>query len=394
MRVLSRFACIIALACMTLATGFTVEAQSDGPAAQPGKDPTIKVISPAEEKAVRAFWTREKIAAARPMEMPASTGSAEVMASAANESSAIGTPGRSPAGAPSPRAQALLRTAYAADWKMIEDASAAPTSSDMAAEADAEAAAQLNGGELEGTSQVFTSYTVNHVASVQTLYPHAWVGRLSFTIPGSGTSYCSATVVSGNNIITAAHCLYDSTLNRWYSNWTFIPAYRNGSAPFGTFSWRTCQILPQWINLTGNYSVNTWARYDVGVCTMGTNSVGVSLNNAVGWAGRQWNWPYVRHLHTLGYPFKNTSNVFLPNAGLFLRTCAAETFVQALDIRGMGCNWGGGISGGPWMSGYAPGTLSGWVDGVNSGIFIGVQNLYGPRFNDFNIVPLCRSRGC
>ncbi|MBK8049651.1 MAG: hypothetical protein IPK16_22615 [Anaerolineales bacterium] len=77
-----------------------------------------------------------------------------------------------------------------------------------------------------------------------------------------------------------------------------------------------------------------------------------------------------------------------------MRTCAAESFQQTTETRGMGCNWGPGISGGPWMIKYAPGVLQGWADGVNSGLFIGTQNLYGPRFNSNNIVPLCSAAGC
>ena len=30
-----------------------------------------------------------------------------------------------------------------------------------------------------------------------------------------------------------------------------------------------------------------------------------TLNNAVGWMGRQWNCPYIRHFHDLGYPFRD-----------------------------------------------------------------------------------------
>ncbi len=126
---------------------------------------------------------------------------------------------------------------------------------------------------------------------------------------------------------------------------------------------------------------------------MGRNSANQTLNSAVGWAGRQWNYPYVRHFHTLGYPFRGMSNQLLTNAGLYLRTCAAESFQQTTETRGMGCNWGPGISGGPWMIGYNLNVLQGWVDGVNSGLFLNQNNLYGARFNNNNIVILCGAGG-
>lgn len=179
-----------------------------------------------------------------------------------------------------------------------------------------------------------------------------------------------------------------------YSNWVLSPAYRNGSIPYGTFAATRCWVLSAWGQLTGNYAINTWARYDVGVCKMGNNSSGTTLNNAVGWMGRQWNQPYTRHFYDLGYPFRNFNNALLPSAGQYLRACVAESFQQTTETRGLGCNFGGGISGGPWIVNYAPTVVSGHADGVNSGLFIGTQNLYGARFNSNNIVPLCTAAAC
>ena len=64
-------------------------------------------------------------------------------------------------------------------------------------------------------------------------------------------------------------------------------------------------MLTAWVNLTGGFAINTWTRHDVGVCKMGNNTAGQTMNNAVGWMGRQWNFPYVRHFHDLGYPFRD-----------------------------------------------------------------------------------------
>jgi hypothetical protein len=132
----------------------------------------------------------------------------------------------------------------------------------------------------------------------------------------------------------------------------------------------------------------------VGVCNMGTNAAGQTLNNAVGWMGRQWNWPYIRHFFNMGYPFNDYNNNPMGNAGQYLRTCVAESFQQTTETRGMGCNYGPGISGGPWIAGYKQFQVAGAADGVNSGLFIGTQNLYGPRFNSNNIVVLCNAAGC
>lgn len=244
-----------------------------------------------------------------------------------------------------------------------------------------------------GTSQVYTSYLVNNKTALWKVYPHKWVGRLSFRTP-SGTSYCSATAISGNNIVTAAHCVYDTTNNRWYSNWVFSPAYRNGTSPYGTFTARTCTILTAWVNLTGGFSINGWTKYDLAVCTMNNNASGQTLNQAVGWAGRTWNYGYSQLHFNSGYPWNDYNNVPMTDAGKYLRSCTAESFQQTTDTLGSGCNWGPGISGGSWMMSYKALETSGYVNSVNSGLFIGTQNLYGIRFTSGNIVPICTARGC
>jgi V8-like Glu-specific endopeptidase len=336
-----------------------------------------KVISPASQRAALAFWTREAIAAAQPLEMPSQQGPGVVDAAALSEPEVTGPPGFAPAGAAAPDADLVAQAAYPLDWAALEE----------------DDAAVVEPAAVDGTSQIFTSYFANKATALHQIYPHRWVGRLSYTTP-SGTSYCSATSISGNNLLTAAHCLYDSTTNTWFSNWVFTPAYRNGAAPFGTFPATTCRVLAAWINLTGNYAINTWARHDVGVCKMGTNSNGTTLNAAVGWMGRQWNRPYVRHFHNLGYPFRNTNDVLITDAGKYLHACVAESFQQTTETRGMGCDMSRGKSGGPLMVGYAPSVVSGVADGVYSGFFVGTQNLYAARFNSNNIVPLCNASGC
>lgn len=367
---------------LALATTLTSQARSTQESAvQKGNGVTAKVISQADQRAAQAMWTREAIAAAQPIELPAQAGPAEVDSAAISDAQIGGSPVRLAGGLAARDAEQVARAAYPKDWAAFKE-NVAPTGP-----------AAIDDIEIEGTSQIYTSYMVNKATALQNLYPHIWIGRLSFSTPG-GTSYCSGTSISGNVMVTAAHCVYDSTNNRWYSNWVFAPAYRNGSAPYGTFAATTCWVLNTWINLSGSYSINTWAPHDVAVCRMGTNSAGRTLNSAVGWSGRQWNWPYARHYHDLGYPFNDYNNAVLPEAGLYLRTCVAESFQQTTETRGMGCNLGGGISGGPWMIGYAPNVASGAVDGVNSGIFIGTQNIYAGRFNSNNIVPLCTAAGC
>jgi len=333
-----------------------------------------RFVSKADQQAALDFWTRDAMMSTEAMAMPIDYGRAEVDVSAADQE-VLGDPGFSSARAANKNAKAIAMAAYPEEWVSMP---------------------QTDAAEIEGrtgTSQIFTSYYGNLWSAAQKIYPHMWVGRLSFKT-SSGTSYCSATAISNNHFVTAAHCVYDSTYNKWYNTWVFTPAYRNGAAPYGSFPGTSCTILTKWVNLTGSYSINGWTKYDLAVCQAGTNSAGKTLNYMVGWAGRQWNYGYVRNFFDMGYPFKDTSNATLPNAGKYLRICTAESRQQTTDTMGMGCNFGGGISGGPWLINYAPNVVSGYVNSVNSGIYIGQQNLYGIRFTDQNIVILCNAQGC
>lgn len=343
--------------------------------AQQGGLTVSKTATEREQAAAMTYWTRERMAAAKPFPMPVDTGPAVLDASALQDAAAVGPIGYAPGGAPVPDADRQARQAFPADW--------------AANGKTAEAAPAMIPAFETGTSQVYTSYIVNQDASVWKKGGNKLIGRLYST-----GGYCSASSISDYDIIvTAAHCLYDTTNNRWYDNWVFSPAYRNGTSPYGIYGYNTCWVLTAWVNLSGGYNINGWAPYDVGVCKMNRNAAGQYLSNMVGWEGRMWDYGYIQSVHNLGYPWNNYQNVAITNAGKYLRLCANETFQQASNVLGGGCNWGPGISGGPWVVGYNPWGW-GYVDSVNSGLFIGTQNLYGARFNSSNIVPLCNSAGC
>ena len=366
-------------------------------------------ISAAEQEAALAYMTRERIASAEAMEMQQATvpTAAEAAAMAAEAKAApLGAPQFAKPGRAALNADQVAAAAYAADWAQSALTAEQEAALEAGLEAEAQAAAAAPDA-VDGTSQIYTSYIANWVSAMQTQYPHKWVGRLTFSTP-SGTSYCSATVLGGNNIVTAAHCLYDTpSRNAWYTNRVFTPAYRNGSAPYGSFAASTCTILTVYVNKSGAYNIASWAPFDIGVCTMGRNSANQTINTAVGWAGSAWDYGYTRHVFNMGYPLRNNGGTLLSWAGAYLRLCSAETFNYSTNVRGMGCNWGGGISGGPWFDhrtlasptaygtdGYWPGRVSGYVTSVNSGGFVGVPNIYGARFTNTNFRPLCDVRGC
>lgn len=389
----------VAIILLVLGLSLSVTAQGSGQAEHlPVGQVTISgavtgiSFSAMEQAAALGYWSKERVAAATPLVVASQMGDATPVADAP---AALGPlmPGATLPGAPAADADRQARRDYPREWAAME---AAVRDEIRNAPAWMESPAALESpAAVEGSSQTFTSYIINQQAGVQRNFPHRVAGKLTFNTP-QGASSCSASVISANNIIvTAAHCIYDTpTRNQFYTNFVFTPAFRNGNAPYGTFPAQNCWVLNSWIALSGGYNLNTWADDDVAVCKMANNSAGKSLSNLTGWFGRAWDQGYVQHFHTLGYPVNSTANTALPNAGKYLRSCQAESFMQTTNVVGLGCDLGPGHSGGAFIVGYKLNEVSGQVRSVYSGFFVGQNNAFGARFTSSNIVPLCNTAGC
>jgi len=217
-------------------------------------------------------------------------------------------------------------------------------------------------------------------ASAQT----AGVGKL-FTSRGT----CSASVISGKNIIvTAAHCCYDRSNKQWVGGWSFAPAYNNGNTPYGMFPWSSARVLTSWVTNGGR------AR-DVCLISLKNNSAGRPITYYTGWYGRAWNFSPRQNMRSFGYP-GNLAN------GQVLQQCVAPSSQQGSGCGGdkvvkMACNMTGGSSGGPWFRDFGTGNhvnsvVSGWDGERCTG---GRGKLFnGPRFTSLNIERLCRDEGC
>jgi V8-like Glu-specific endopeptidase len=199
--------------------------------------------------------------------------------------------------------------------------------------------------------------------------------------------YCSASVVSGKNIIvTAAHCCWDRTKNNWIGGWSFAPGYNNGNAPYGVFNWADARVPNSWIN-------NGDTPSDVCLIRLQNDSAGHPVTYYTGWLGRAWNFPPSQPMHAFGYP----GNI---GGGNSLEQCAAQSSTQPANcgsgVLNMACNMTYGSSGGPWIKDLGNGdhvdaTVHGFVQGC-SGTF--GQDFDGPQFTSNNIVMLCTAEGC
>ncbi len=233
-----------------------------------------------------------------------------------------------------------------------------------------------------GSPDVFTQYCENCLVP-NTDWPMANIGKLFLN-----GGFCSASVISPNNVIvTAAHCCYDRNNRRFIGGWVFAPAYDNGNTPFGVFDWTSATVLNSWIN-------NGDIPSDVCTIKLTNDRAGHGVSFYTGWLGRSWNFGSTQEHHALGYP----ANL---GGGNTLQLCTSESFSPACggpDILSTGCSMTFGSSGGPWIRAYRdPPGPSNWVNSVVHGPSCqGTfgQTFNGARFTSGNIVPLCNAEGC
>lgn len=120
-------------------------------------------------------------------------------------------------------------------------------------------------------------------------------GKVFFT--SAGLNYvCSGTIVNTegkSTVWTAAHC---NTSNlAWHYNWTFVPNYSNGSAPYG--NWYAYQL---WAT-TAFFNNNNDFANDVGAAIM-NRSGGWRITDYLGGQGIAWNYAIGQYMYAFGYP--------------------------------------------------------------------------------------------
>ncbi|MCX4800525.1 peptidase [Streptomyces sp. NBC_01214] len=196
-------------------------------------------------------------------------------------------------------------------------------------------------------------------------------GRVFFTM-GGRTASCSGdsvTSANGSTVITAGHCV--KYQGAWHTNWVFVPAYNNGSAPYG-----------QW-SATKTFATDQWAasedmNMDVGLAVVAPLN-GQTLSQAVGAQGIAFNGGYNKKMYAFGFP------AAAPYDGTKLVYCSGNSgkdFLLTKD-HGLGCNMTGGSSGGPWFQDFNEATGLGTQVSVNSFGYTFLPNrMYGPYFGN------------
>jgi hypothetical protein len=220
--------------------------------------------------------------------------------------------------------------------------------------------AQGAAGKAKKAAVPWTSY---EYPGSYTTFPASTHGKVFFTLGGSNY-VCSGTAVNSSNrsvVWTAGHCVNEGP-GAYATNWAFVPAYRDGSRPFGTWTARTLVTSSAWAN-QGDIS------YDVAGAVMNTNG-GSALTDVVGGRGIAFNYNRNQFYQSFGYPAAPPFN------GQRLWVCESDLLTSdpstSPQTMGIGCDMTGGSSGGGWIVG-------GSVHSVNSYGYLNQPNvMYGP----------------
>ncbi|MEV4259014.1 peptidase [Spirillospora sp. NPDC049652] len=194
-------------------------------------------------------------------------------------------------------------------------------------------------------------------------------GRVFFTYQGR-TASCSGDAITSTNksvVVTAGHCV--KLDGAWHTNWTFVPGYNNGNAPYGTWTAAKTLSTPQW---TASEDIN----YDVGAAVVAPLN-GQRLTDVVGGQGIAFNQARGQVMYAFGYPAAS------PYDGTKLIYCSGSVIDDFLlsNDQGIGCNQTGGASGGPWFLNFSESTGTGVQNSVNSFKYNFLPNyMFGPYF--------------
>jgi V8-like Glu-specific endopeptidase len=205
-------------------------------------------------------------------------------------------------------------------------------------------------------------------------------GKIFWNITSTTYGMCSGAVVTAGNkdtIVTAGHCCFNHDTNKWYinQNFIFIPGYKSGARPYGTWAARLMTAYTTW---TANQNYN----YDVCFVNLYTNSKGQHIQDSQGAEGIGYNYPRNALVYSFGYPYNLAQ-------GEIMQYCSGKT---ASSVYGNGyvgqtisCDMTGGCSGGPWLQNFDISSGNGYITSLNSFTINSISNhMNGPYF-DSNI---------
>ena len=274
------------------------------------------------------FWTAARLRDAKPRPLPGAPAIEDQSGAASAKATGTG-PSASTDGRPP-----MVELPPAWNNRLFEPAK--PKSSGVSAQAAVEPQAKGSSGFPFTTSRVFPDAAV-------TTYPYRAAGKLFGRDPRTNTTFvCSAAVIAKRLIGTAGHCVYDTAKNYFLDKFLFVPAFKSGAAPYGSWDWAWVYAANTWINANGSLPNNG----DFAIIELTDETVGgrvQKLGDVTGWLGWQTAGLVGQHVRTLGYPTN------IDNGQRMEETNAEVRSVPGFNAGQLGSDQRNGSSGGPWI---------------------------------------------
>lgn len=192
--------------------------------------------------------------------------------------------------------------------------------------------------------------------ATNTQWPYRAAGKLFF-LDGGDPYVCSASLIDRGLVVTAAHCVSEYGKNRMFSNWRFVPGYRDGATPFGVWEAAKAYVLDAYPTGTGPCDYGVVCRDDVALLVLKPNTD--PADNKPYFAGDRTGWfayasgptsftsSGATHITQLGYP------ACLDNGGMMERN-DAQGVISASNRNNtvFGSLMCDGASGGPWIANF------------------------------------------
>jgi V8-like Glu-specific endopeptidase len=212
-------------------------------------------------------------------------------------------------------------------------------------------------------------------------------GKVLFTMNSgdyicSGT-LISDTANDRSIVITAGHCSYDAADGGFARNWTFYPEFdTNATYTCSQSKWgcwqATALVVHNGFAQSGGFNTQA-TTYDWSFAVLKNGGFGNNLAETAlgGTMAKSFGAPAVgSQTFNFGYPAAGKYH------GYDLVYCSDQIFNDPLNSNltfGVDCDMTGGSSGGPWLANFSSG--NGTVDSVNSYGYSGQKKEYGPKFN-------------
>ena len=200
---------------------------------------------------------------------------------------------------------------------------------------------QFQGGEAKAEAAPLP-WTSAEVTTSYTQQPTSTHGKVFFTLGGSDYVCSGTAILSGNKSVvwTAGHCVNEGP-GDFATNWEFVPAYKDGSAPLGVYVAEDLITSSAWAN-QGDFCMTSPRRSSA-------RAAGRPSPTASAGAGSRSTRPARRPTSPTAIRRHRRS----PASACGRCTSALQTSDNSASppTLGIGCDMTGGSSGGGWIVG-------------------------------------------